>query len=79
MDIGKEAKAVEGFVLDLMKRDEIILIKGNHEELFKDCCLQTAGRLTTIILKTAKQSAADTGAALMVTICMKAKEKSLAN
>lgn len=32
-DRGKEAKKLQSFVLDLMRRDEAILIKGNHEDL----------------------------------------------
>lgn len=33
-DRGKEAKELQSFVLDLMHRNEIILIRGNHEDLF---------------------------------------------
>lgn len=32
-DRGKEAKELQEFILDLMKQDEIILIRGNHEDL----------------------------------------------
>lgn len=32
-DRGKEAKKLEEFVLDLLSKDEIILIRGNHEDL----------------------------------------------
>lgn len=35
-DRGNEAEALQSFVLDLMKKDEIILIKGNHEDLAID-------------------------------------------
>lgn len=35
-DRGQEAKELQSFVLDLMKRDEIILVRGNHEDLFVD-------------------------------------------
>ena len=33
-DRGKEPKELQNFILDLMSRDEVILIKGNHEDLF---------------------------------------------
>ena len=33
-DRGKEAKEIQSFVLALMKKDEVILIRGNHEDLF---------------------------------------------
>lgn len=33
-DRGSEAKELENFVIDLMKKDEIILVRGNHEDLF---------------------------------------------
>ena len=36
MDRGPESKEMEDFVLDLMKKDQIILIRGNHEDLFLD-------------------------------------------
>ena len=33
-DRGREAKLLQQFVLDLMEKDEVILIRGNHEDLF---------------------------------------------
>ncbi len=33
LDRGKEAVKVQNFILDLIARDEVILIKGNHEDL----------------------------------------------
>ncbi len=33
-DRGREAKDLQNFILDLMEKDEVILIKGNHEDLF---------------------------------------------
>ena len=33
-DGGKEARALQDFILDLMERDEVILIRGNHEDQF---------------------------------------------
>ncbi len=32
-DRGAEAKALQAFVLDLMEKDEVILVRGNHEDL----------------------------------------------
>lgn len=36
LDRGAEAREVQSFVLDLMEKDEVILIRGNHEDLFVD-------------------------------------------
>ena len=33
LDRGKEAVKVQSFISDLMERDEVILIRGNHEDL----------------------------------------------
>ncbi|MDE6474074.1 MAG: metallophosphoesterase [Clostridia bacterium] len=33
-DRGREAKELQTFILDLMEKDEVILIRGNHEDLF---------------------------------------------
>lgn len=33
-DRGDESKEMQYFVLDLLKKDEVILIRGNHEDLF---------------------------------------------
>lgn len=35
-DRGEEAVALQAFILELMEKDEVILIKGNHEELLLD-------------------------------------------
>lgn len=35
-DRGREAAQMQNFVLDLMERDEVILIRGNHEDLLMD-------------------------------------------
>ena len=32
-DRGQEAVALQAFIVDLMKKDEVILIHGNHEDL----------------------------------------------
>lgn len=36
LDRGKEINQLVDFVLELMKKDEVILIKGNHEDLLLD-------------------------------------------
>lgn len=33
-DRGGESKEMQDFILDLLKKDEVILIRGNHEDLF---------------------------------------------
>ena len=33
-DRGREAKKLQDFILDLMDRDEVILVRGNHEDMF---------------------------------------------
>lgn len=35
-DRGKEARYLQEFILDLLSKDEIVLIKGNHEDLALD-------------------------------------------
>lgn len=35
-DRGRQPKEIQEFVVDLIKKDEIILIKGNHEDLMLD-------------------------------------------
>ena len=35
-DRGKQASALQAFILDLMEKEEIILIRGNHEDLALD-------------------------------------------
>ena len=35
-DRGKQAKQLQTFILELMEKDEVILIKGNHEDLLLD-------------------------------------------
>jgi len=34
MDRGKEAEEMQRFILDLMKKDRVILVRGNHEDYF---------------------------------------------
>ena len=42
-DRGSEAKVLQDFVLDLMRKEEVILIKGNHEDLFMEMITQDRG------------------------------------
>lgn len=42
-DRGREAKQMQDFVLDLMEQDSVILIRGNHEDLFVDLVTTDAG------------------------------------
>lgn len=35
-DRGEEALELQDFILELMERDEVILIRGNHEDLYRD-------------------------------------------
>ena len=35
-DRGKQVKQMEKFILELLKKDEVILIRGNHEDLMLD-------------------------------------------
>ena len=45
MDRGTEAKEMQEFVLDLLKKDEVILIRGNHEDLFEELASKDKGIL----------------------------------
>lgn len=36
LDRGLEAKAVQQFMLDLIDKNEVVLIRGNHEDLMID-------------------------------------------
>ena len=42
-DRGKEALKLQEFVLDLMEREEVILIRGNHEDLFEELVTEDGG------------------------------------
>lgn len=46
MDRGSESIEMQNFVLELMKEDKIILVKGNHEDLFEQFCTSDEGRAT---------------------------------
>lgn len=42
-DRGHEAAKLQNFILELMERDEVILIRGNHEDLFVDLVTTDGG------------------------------------
>lgn len=42
-DRGREAKELQDFILELMDRDEVILVRGNHEDLFVDLVTTDGG------------------------------------
>lgn len=44
MDRGAEANEVQKFVLQMMEKDQIILIRGNHEDLFVALATEDCGR-----------------------------------
>ena len=43
-DRGEEARSLQDFVLRLMEEDRIILIRGNHEDLFETFVMEDCGR-----------------------------------
>lgn len=43
MDRGDEAKEMQDFVLDQMQRDQVILVRGNHEDLLVDLATTDRG------------------------------------
>lgn len=43
LDRGTEAVKVQDFILDLMSRDEVILIRGNHEDLLEELVMYDHG------------------------------------
>ena len=42
-DRGHEAKQLQQFILEQMEQDKIILIRGNHEDLFVELVTTDAG------------------------------------
>ena len=42
-DRGGEATALQDFILDLMDRDAVILIRGNHEDLYEELLTEDRG------------------------------------
>ncbi len=43
-DRGDEANKLQDFILDLMEKDEVILIRGNHEDLFESLVTEDGGQ-----------------------------------
>ena len=43
-DRGPEPKELQKFIVDLLDKDEVILIRGNHEDLMEDIEEETLGR-----------------------------------
>ena len=44
MDRGNEAVKMQNFILDLMSKDAVILIRGNHEDLFDSLITEDGGK-----------------------------------
>lgn len=77
-DRGKQARELEGFILDLLSRDEVILIRGNHEDLALDLLNgwmrgsyqqyhhRSNGTIDTVLQLTGNESAALYQAPVMV-------------
>lgn len=42
-DRGAEAKDLQSFILDLLEKDEVVLIRGNHEDLFEQLVTKDGG------------------------------------
>jgi metallophosphoesterase superfamily enzyme len=42
-DRGSQACELQEFILDLMEKDQVILIKGNHEDLFEELVTEDHG------------------------------------
>lgn len=49
-DRGEEAVKLQEFILDLMEKDEVILIRGNHEDLLVDFVKRADEWMTTTLL-----------------------------
>ena len=43
-DRGSEAVKLQDFILELMEKDEVILIRGNHEDLFAELVTEDGGQ-----------------------------------
>lgn len=44
-DRGEEARAMQKFVLELLRQEQVILVKGNHEDLFTSLITEDGGRI----------------------------------
>lgn len=52
LDRGSEAKEIQSFILDLLKKDEVILIRGNHEDLLVDLVENAEKWMTPAVMAT---------------------------
>lgn len=52
LDRGNEALEVQSFVLDLLQKDEIILIRGNHEDLLVELVENAEKWMTSVVMAT---------------------------
>lgn len=43
MDCGRDAVKIQDFILEQMEKDAVILIRGNHEDLFESLVTQDHG------------------------------------
>lgn len=51
LDRGSQAKEIEKFISDLMDKDEVILIRGNHEDLMQEFVENIEKYMTPMVLK----------------------------
>lgn len=68
-DRGSEALEFQAFILDLLKKDEVILIRGNHEDLFEHLVDEADELLTEGIMFTRHWSNGTVGTLLQLTKC----------
>ncbi len=66
-DRGRQAKEMQAFVLDLLRKNEIIMIKGNHEDLFVDLIDNAARWMNPFITDTHHYSNGTVNTALQLT------------
>ena len=67
MDRGEEALKLQEFILSLMEKDEVILIRGNHEDLFLDLVDNASNYLTLDGLKSHHYTNGTISSALQLT------------
>lgn len=66
-DRGNEAQELQNFILELLKKKEVILIKGNHEDLFLNLIDDADYWMTSGIIRTHHWSNGTVGTALQLT------------
>lgn len=66
-DRGEESNEVQSFILDLMEKDGVILIRGNHEDLFLDLVDNADRWMTQSVVRTHHWSNGTVDAALQLT------------